>query len=340
MKITIVYESMFGNTHEVAQAISDGVREADPDADVGCVPVGKASPELIKSADLLVVGGPTHIRGMTSGFSRKMGISGEHKAEVKGEASHDLEPDAEGPGLREWFDGLPKVDGGQAAAFDTRLGSSMAGGAARGIARRLRKHGYNLLNDPEGFVVEDAHGPLRAGEVERAKQWGAELVQARTSAVTQPVSSASNEGKTPAVPTAWPRDLTDLLAMQPFGSTGWWPFRDIETEEFIKVEEFIDGDHLVIRAELPGVEPDRDIDVWVDDGVLTIAAERQESSRKKLDKGGYRSEFRYGSFMRQVRLPTGTPAEVVSAAYKDGVLEIRMPKPGEAASRRIQIQRA
>jgi hypothetical protein len=181
MKITIVYESMFGNTHEVAQAISDGVREADPDADVGCVPVGEASPELIKSTDLLVVGGPTHIRGMTSGFSRKMGISGEQKAEVKGEAPHDLEPDAEGPGLREWFDGLPKVDGGQAAGFDTRLGSSMAGGAARGIARRLRKHGYDLLNDPEGFVVEEAHGPLRAGEVERAKQWGAELVQARTS---------------------------------------------------------------------------------------------------------------------------------------------------------------
>jgi Flavodoxin len=200
MKITIVYESMFGNTHQVAQAISDGAQEATPDADVECVPVGDASPDLIKSTDLLVVGGPTHIRGMTSGFSRKMGISGEQKAEAKGEAPHDLEPDAEGPGLREWFDGLPKVDGGQAAAFDTRLGSSMAGGAARGIARRLHKHGYDLLNDPEGFVVEDAHGPLRAGEVERAKQWGAELVQARTSSVTQSFASESNEGKTKARP--------------------------------------------------------------------------------------------------------------------------------------------
>ena len=82
----------------------------------------------------------------------------------------------------------------------------------------------------------------------------------------------------------------------------------------------------MIRAELPGVDPDRDIDVSVDNGVLTIAAERQESTREKLDKG-YRSEFRYGSFVRQVRLPAGTSAEVVSAAYKDGVLEIRMPKP-------------
>jgi Flavodoxin len=179
MKITIVYESMFGNTHEVAQAIGDGVREAEPDADVECLPVGDASPQLIKSTDLLVVGGPTHILGMTSGFSRKMGVSGEEKAEARGEPTHEMEEDAEGPGVREWFDGLPKLkDGGNAAAFDTRLGSPMAGGAARAIARRLRKHGYQLVSAPEGFVVDDAYGPLRAGEIERAKEWGAQLVRA------------------------------------------------------------------------------------------------------------------------------------------------------------------
>jgi HSP20 family protein len=152
-------------------------------------------------------------------------------------------------------------------------------------------------------------------------------------------TSESKESKTSAALTRWPRDLTDLWAGWPLGPTEW-PFLDINAEEFIKVEEFIDGDHLVIRAELPGVDPDRDIDVSVDNGVLTIAAERQESNREKLEKG-YRSEFRYGSFVRQVRLPAGISAEVVSAAYKDGVLEIRMPKPTpEAASRRIQIQRA
>ena len=181
MKITIVYESMFGNTHEVAKAIGDGLREAQPDAEVECVAVGDAAPELIKSTDLLVVGGPTHIRGMTSHFSRKMGISGEGKAEAKGEPAHEFEEDAKGPGVREWFDGLPKVESpGRAAAFDTRLGSPMAGGAARGVARRLRKHGYHLVSDPEGFVVDDAYGPLRAGELERAKQWGAQLVRATT----------------------------------------------------------------------------------------------------------------------------------------------------------------
>jgi hypothetical protein len=181
MKISIVYESMFGNTHEVAQAISDGLRAAQPDAHVECVAVGDAPPELVKSTDLLVVGGPTHIRGMTSGLSRKMGVSGEAKAEAKGEPAHELEEDAEGPGVREWFDSLPKVeDGSRAAAFDTRLGAPMAGGAARGIARRLRKHGYHLVSDPEGFVVEDAYGPLRAGELERAKKWGAQLTRTTT----------------------------------------------------------------------------------------------------------------------------------------------------------------
>jgi HSP20 family protein len=146
-------------------------------------------------------------------------------------------------------------------------------------------------------------------------------------------SGASKESKPQGSMTRWPRDLTDLWGgWQPFGAVNW-PFRDI------KVEEFVDGEELVVKAEVPGVDPDRDIDVSIDNGVLTIAAERRESSREKLDKG-FHSEFRYGSFVRQVRLPAGTSPEVVSATYKDGVLEIRMPKPSaEAASRRIQIQR-
>ena len=146
-------------------------------------------------------------------------------------------------------------------------------------------------------------------------------------------SGESKESKTQGSMARWPRDLTDLWAgWQPFGAMNW-PFRDL------KVEEFVDGEQLVVKAEVPGVDPDRDIDVSIDNGVLTIAAERRESSREKLDKG-FHSEIRYGSFVRQVRLPAGTSPEVISATYKDGVLEIRMPKPSaEAASRRIQIQR-
>ena len=107
-----------------------------------------------------------------------------------------------------------------------------------------------------------------------------------------------------------------------------WPFRDI------KVEEFVDGEQLVVKAEIPGVDPENDIDVSVDNGVLTIAAERRESNREKLDKG-FHSEFRYGSFVRQIRLPAGTSPEVVSATYKDGVLEIRMLSPRRRLPRAV-----
>jgi flavodoxin len=175
MNIVVVYESMFGNTHQVAEAIADGVREAAPDAQLACVPVAEANPELVHVADLLIVGGPTHMRGMTSGMSRKMGVTAEEK---KPEADrHELEPDAEGPGVRDWFDGLPKATkNSKAAAFDTRADQRFAGGAAHGIARRLARHGYDVVAD-EGFIIEGTEGPLREGERARAKAWGAALTQ-------------------------------------------------------------------------------------------------------------------------------------------------------------------
>jgi Flavodoxin len=175
MNIVVVYESMFGNTHQIAEAVADGAREAAPDAQVSLFPVAESDPQLVQAADLLVVGGPTHMRGMSSGMSRKMGISGEAK---KDEAErHELEPGAEGPGVRDWFDTLPKATKrSKAAAFDTRADQRLAGGAAHGIARRLRRHGYDVVAD-EGFIIEDMEGPLRSGERERAKAWAAELVR-------------------------------------------------------------------------------------------------------------------------------------------------------------------
>ena len=178
MKVTIVYESMFGNTHQIAEAIRDGVREALPDGEVECLPVSEAAPEAVAASDILVVGGPTHIRGMTSARSRKMGVAAVEKQASSGEAEHELEPEAEGPGIREWFERLPEAgDGRRGAAFDTRLPNWLAGGAAHGIARRLRRHGYQSAAEPEGFVVDESYGPLRAGEIERAKEWGARLVR-------------------------------------------------------------------------------------------------------------------------------------------------------------------
>jgi hypothetical protein len=175
--IAVVYESMFGNTRAIAESIGDGLREADPDGRVTVVAVGEATPSKIADADLLVVGGPTHVLRMTSLRSRKMGLRSVEKAAATGSARPDVQSGAAGPGIREWLDALPKAPPGRwAVAFDTRLPSPLAGGAARSIARRLRRHGYRVIAKPCGFVVQDAQGPPKSGELERARSWGVGLV--------------------------------------------------------------------------------------------------------------------------------------------------------------------
>jgi HSP20 family protein len=110
---------------------------------------------------------------------------------------------------------------------------------------------------------------------------------------------------------------------------------------WISLEEFADGDDLVVRAQLPGIDPDRDIDLSVADGVLRISAHRQERAEEK-DKDTYRSEFRYGSFVRNVALPAGTEEGGIKASYKDGILEVRVPvgDKSQTEARKISINRA
>lgn len=171
MRTVIVYESLFGNTRKIAEAIAEGIRTQQPDAEVACVPVAEGTAALTRGADLLIVGGPTHMRGMSSGMTRKKGVEGEQK---KASDLH-VESGFDGPGLRDWFHGLDKPAGSASgAAFDTRADFRMAGGAAPGIARRLRRHGYRILAT-EGYIIDDTQGPLRAGELDRARDWGASL---------------------------------------------------------------------------------------------------------------------------------------------------------------------
>lgn len=106
-------------------------------------------------------------------------------------------------------------------------------------------------------------------------------------------------------------------------------------------EEMQDDGTLVIRAELPGVDPDKDVEIDVTDDRLTIHAERRsEETEKKEDS--YRSEFRYGSLVRTVSLPKGTKTDDVKATYKDGILELRVPLPAEVTepARRVEITRS
>ena len=171
MRALVVFESMFGNTHVVADRAAAGQRAA---GEVRVVPVAEATREALAEADLVVVGGPTHVHGMTSARSREAAV--QQAAEPGSGVA--LDPGAEGPGLREWFDGLDLAPGCRAAAFDTRLhGAAMlTGRASHGIAKRLEAHGASMVVPPESFFV-DRQNHLDAGEQERAETWGASLAQ-------------------------------------------------------------------------------------------------------------------------------------------------------------------
>ena len=90
--------------------------------------------------------------------------------------------------------------------------------------------------------------------------------------------------------------------------------------QVFRLEEAIRDNRYVIRAELPGLDPENDIEVTVDGRILTIRAERRQQ-----DNGTYRSEFRYGSFARAVKLPASVNAADVTARYDNGVLEVSVP---------------
>ena len=120
--------------------------------------------------------------------------------------------------------------------------------------------------------------------------------------------------------------LRALQLRRPFGISWDWPGEDL-----IRVDEYRDGNTEVIRAELPGIDPDSDLEVMVADGMLRISAERKVEQRTE-DKGYSRHELRYGSFTRTLPMPEGASEADVAATYKDGILEIRVPVPEQAAS--------
>lgn len=120
-----------------------------------------------------------------------------------------------------------------------------------------------------------------------------------------------------------------------------WPMMLKEfTEDFdLRVEEFEDDGELVVRAEMPGIDPDHDVDISLSDHMLRLKAVRREKTETE-DKKGFRSEFRYGSFSRSIPLPVGATEEDVQASYVDGILEVRLPiDADEAEARKIPVSR-
>jgi HSP20 family protein len=99
------------------------------------------------------------------------------------------------------------------------------------------------------------------------------------------------------------------------------------TDEFLKVEQFREDGTLVVRAEIPGIDPEKDVDVTVAEGMLHIAAERRQQEQTEDGKDYLRREFRYGAFRRDLPLPEGTTPDDIKATYRDGILEIQVPLP-------------
>jgi hypothetical protein len=163
VRALIVYESMFGNTEQIARAIAVGLGES---VDISIADVTAIPSAAANDADLIVAGGPTHAFSMSRINTRTDAIS-----QGAGEAEREI-------GLREWMDALPTgADGPKLATFDTKVASMrhLPGSAAKGAARAGRRHGYELAEPAESFYVRDVKGPLVDGELERATAWGRQL---------------------------------------------------------------------------------------------------------------------------------------------------------------------
>jgi hypothetical protein len=169
MRAVIVYESMFGATREIAEAISEGL---GPSAEVELRRAAGTDAAVLDRADLLVVGCPTHAWSMPRSSTRSGAPEYAHQA------GRDLvlEPGAETvPGVREFLAALPRTRI-PAAAFDTRIEAPrfVTGRASRAVARALAHRGARLVLPPESFMV-DKKGRLLPDEHQRARSWGERL---------------------------------------------------------------------------------------------------------------------------------------------------------------------
>ncbi|MGE5135480.1 MAG: Hsp20/alpha crystallin family protein [Gemmatimonadota bacterium] len=125
-------------------------------------------------------------------------------------------------------------------------------------------------------------------------------------------------------------DLLDWL------DTPWSALLPFGGGQTFRVEDFVQDGHYVIRAELPGVDPEKDIEITIEAGTLTIRAERREEQQE-----AHRSEFRYGSFTRSVTLPRQADTEHITASYDQGILQVDVPvKEVSPEGRKIPVKPA
>ena len=141
--------------------------------------------------------------------------------------------------------------------------------------------------------------------------------------------------------TRWERDMDRMMEdflgrrVRP-----WWPERLFRTDELDvrapAVDVFEEKDDIVVKAEVPGMDKDN-IEVKLTDHTLTIKGEKKKAEEVK-EENYYRSERSYGSFFRTLELPKDVHAEKVKATFKNGVLEVRMPKTEEAKAKEVKVK--
>ena len=164
----VIYESMYGNTEQIARAIGEGLAER---MQVEVVEVGVAPTKLAADVGLVIVGGPTHAFSMSRPGTR---------ASAAKETESPLV--SSGIGVREWLEGLePSAESPVAAAYDTHVDHPKllrhVGSAAAAIAKRLEKLGIEVVAEPEHFWVTGSLGPLRDGELKRAHDFGRSVAE-------------------------------------------------------------------------------------------------------------------------------------------------------------------
>ena len=163
MKAVVVYESLWGNTAAVARAVAEGLGTG-----VRALSTAEASGPAMADVDLIVAGAPVlGFQLPTDRHARR------HRSNPAGAPRP---PDLSHPSMRSWLEALPPGHGA-CAAFETGL-RWFPGGATSAIARGLEQAGYRPLMKGQRFVVKGKWGPLRDGELERARRWGAELAHA------------------------------------------------------------------------------------------------------------------------------------------------------------------
>jgi hypothetical protein len=164
VRALVVYESHWGNTAAVARAIAEGL---GPEARV--LSTAEATAEAMAGIDLLVAGAPVIAFGLPTERTLEKLRANPGKAPAPPDLSH--------PAMRTWLEALP-AGKTRFAAFETRVRGPF-GHATSAITGRLERAGYRQAAQPASFVVAGRYGPLRDGELERARSWGAELAAAQ-----------------------------------------------------------------------------------------------------------------------------------------------------------------